>query len=235
VCIVKHKLVGILGKARGLLRAGLVETLLIDLHVQAASEHLGALMELLGLTFSREANRGQIFFEAGAIETRLMKVLHGANKGSRFSANRSAESAESASGIRGEENQGLRRFVRNCDPDTFLPDVFVPCLDLGEPIVWRRVGGAAQERHDHDVVRGLGFGEIGMNPEAVRWLQVRYLRDREDGFTTAYTYFHRGASQIEGSPFRKSRNRGSEQEQSERKKDCRASRPNAWFYQTATP
>ena len=49
VSVVEYQLIGILREARHLLRAGLVEALLIEAHVQAARQHRGARLQLFGI------------------------------------------------------------------------------------------------------------------------------------------------------------------------------------------
>jgi hypothetical protein len=189
-----------LGEAGRLLGAGLVEALLIDLHAETAGKHLGALVKLLGFAFGSEADGREIFFEARAVETGLVEVLHGANEGTGLPADGCAERAESSAGFRSEEDQSLRGFVWNGHPKAFLAHLLIPGLDLGEPVLGRRVCGAAEEGDDHDVTGGLRFGEIGLDPEAVRGLEVRDFGDGEDGFAAADADVHGRAGEIEGGP-----------------------------------
>src|SRR6267154_3736024 len=63
VGVVEDELVRILGKARNLLRGGLVETLLLETHVKAARQQDGVSLHLLGIGNRGLTNRLQIFFQ----------------------------------------------------------------------------------------------------------------------------------------------------------------------------
>ena len=63
------------------------------------------------------------------------------------------------------------------DADAFFADLVVPGLDAGEPVVGGRVGGAAEEGGDEEVMDGLGGGEIGVQPDLVAGLEVGDVGD----------------------------------------------------------
>ena len=167
MCVVQHQLIGVLREARHLLRGGLVEALLIEAHVQTASQHCCARFQLLGIGGVGLANRFQIFFETLALEAGLLKILSGADESSGLAANRRAERAEGATGFGSEKYESLLGFVGNDDKNSFVADGLVPGFDASKPGIGRRIGRATQKNDDHQIADGLAVGKIGMHPEAV--------------------------------------------------------------------
>ncbi len=135
--------------------------------------------EGLGVVGGDAADGGEIFFDAGLLEAGFEEVLRGADEDAGAAADGGAEGGEVAAGLGGEEEDGLLGLVGDGDGDAFFADFFVPGLDPGEPVVGRRVGGAAEEGGDEEVVDGLGGREIGMEPELVAGLEVGDLGDGE--------------------------------------------------------
>ncbi len=127
---------------------------------------------------------GEILFDAGLLEAGLGEVLGGADEDAGAAADGGAEGAEVAAGLRGEEEDGLLGLVGNGDGDALFADLFVPGLDAEEPVVGGRVGGAAEEGGDEEVVDGLGGREVGVQPDLVAGLEVGDLGDGQ-GFAGA--------------------------------------------------
>ena len=66
VRVIEHQLIGVLREARHLLGAGLIETLLIELHIQTARQQRGVRFQLLGIGGVGFAERlRDIFPDAG--------------------------------------------------------------------------------------------------------------------------------------------------------------------------
>jgi hypothetical protein len=127
-----------------------------------------------------------------------MEILHGADKSAGLATDGSAKRRESAASFRGEEDQSLRGFVGDGHPKTFLTNLLVPCLDLGEPALGRWIGGAAQEGNDHDVARGLRFRKVGVDPEAIGGLQIRNFGNGQDRLSAADTHVDGRPGEVEG-------------------------------------
>ena len=107
----------------------------------------------------------------------MIQILRGAHKCAGLAAHGGAEAAEIAASFRGEKNQRLLSVFRHRYHDSFLADLFVPGFGACEPVVGRWVCGAAEKGDDQQIVDGLAFGEIRVNPEAVAGLEVGNVGD----------------------------------------------------------
>ena len=73
--VVEHQAVRVLHQARRLLLGGLIETLRIDLDIQAARQQFGLLFHRLGITAVRCLYRSEISIQPRPIQARLVQVL----------------------------------------------------------------------------------------------------------------------------------------------------------------
>src|SRR3954447_8882708 len=103
--VVEHKLLGILSETRYLLRARLIEALLVEPDIQASGEKGRVDLQLLGIESIRFSHRVQIFLQTLAIETGLLQILCGAHECPRFAANGRAQCAERTSSFGREKDQ----------------------------------------------------------------------------------------------------------------------------------
>jgi hypothetical protein len=197
VGIIENELIGVLRKAGDLLCAGLIEALLIEPDVKAARQKGGVRLELVGISRVSLANRLEIFFETQAVEAGLLEILGGADKSAGLAANRRAESAKGASSLRGEEDQGFLGFFGNDDKNAFFVDWPAPGFDAGKPGLGRRIGCAAQESHDHQIVHRLAVREIGVNPQAIPGLEIGDLGDGQSLSGALNADFHLGTDKVE--------------------------------------
>ena len=163
--VVEHQLIRVLRKARDLLRAGLVETLLVKLHPEATGQHGGVDFQLVRIGGIGFAHRLHIFFQAQAVEAGLLQILRGTYKCARLAADRGAKRAKGAAGFRGKKHQRFFGLFGNCDEYAFFVDGLAPGFHAGKPGFGRRIGSASQERDHHQVAHRLAVWEIGMNPK----------------------------------------------------------------------
>ena len=148
---------------------GFLKQSLVGLEVEGAGEEVGVLERgPWGRRAGRGACRRDRLLDAGLLEAGLGEVLRGADEDAGAAADGGAEGGEVAAGFGGEEEDDLLGLVGDGDGDALFADLFVPGLDLGEPVVGGRVGGAAEEGGDEEVVDGLGGREVGMQPDACR-------------------------------------------------------------------
>ena len=177
VAVVEEGLVAGLGEAVGLGVDGLLEAVAVGLEVEGAGEEVGVLGEGLGVVGWDAAHVGEVGFDAGLFEAGFGEVLRGADEDAGAAADGGAESGEVAAGFGGEEEDDLLGLGGDGDGDALFADFFVPGLDLGEPVVGGRVGGAAEEGGYEEVVDGLGGREVGVQPDLVAGLEVGNLGD----------------------------------------------------------
>ena len=86
--------------------------------------------------------------------------------------------------------------VGNDDGGAF-EGLLVPGVDLGEPVVGREVGGAAQEGDDEERWLDWVLREIGLDPELVAGLQVGDFGDGKSGGAAGDADVDLGADEIE--------------------------------------
>ena len=122
---------------------------------------------------------GDVFFDAGLLEAGLVEVLGGADEDAGAALDGGAKGGEVAAGFGGEEEDGLLGLGGDGDDDALFADAALPGFDADEPGVGGRVGGAAEEGGDEEVVDGLGGGEVGVEPDLVGGLEVGDLGDGE--------------------------------------------------------
>ncbi len=197
VAVVEEGLAAGLGEAVGLGVDGLLEAVAVGLEVEGAGEEVGVFGEGLGVVGRDAAHVGEIGFDAGLFEAGFGEVLRGADEDAGAAADGGAEGAEVAAGFGGEEEDDLLGFGGHGDGDAFFADFFVPGLDLGEPVVGGRVGGAAEEGGDEEVVDGLGGGEVGMQPDLVAGLEVGNLGDGQGTVVAGDVDVDLGAGEVE--------------------------------------
>src|SRR6202012_1594404 len=76
-------------------------------------------------------------------------------------------------------------------------NLLVPCVDGGEPVIGRLVGGAAQKSDDEDEMVGLRGREIGLDPELVSGLEIGHLRDGQGDRAARDTHIDLGSCEVE--------------------------------------
>ncbi len=197
VAVVEEGLGAGLGEAVGLSVNGLLEAVAVGLEVESAGEEVGVLGEALGVVGWDATHVGEIGFDAGLLEAGFGEVLRGTDEDAGTASDGGAEGGEVASGFGCEEEDDLLGFVGDGDGDALFADFFVPGLDLGEPVVGRRVGGAAKEGGDEEVVDGLGGREIGVEPEFVAGLEVGDLGDGQGAASAGDVDVDLGAGEVE--------------------------------------
>ena len=197
VAVVEEGLGAGLGEAVGLDVDGFLEAVAVGLEVEGAGEEVGVLGEGLGVVGRDAADVGEIGFDAGLLEAGFGEVLRGADEDAGAAADGGAEGGEVAAGFGREEEDDLLGFVGDGDGDALFADFFVPGLDLGEPVVGGRVGGAAEEGGDEEVVDGLGGREVGVQPELVAGQEVGDLGDGEGSAVAGDVDVDFGAGEIE--------------------------------------
>ncbi|MCU1252807.1 MAG: hypothetical protein JWQ49_5836, partial [Edaphobacter sp.] len=197
MAVIEEGLAAGLGEAVGLGVEGLLEAVTVGLEVEGAGEQVGVLGEGLGVVRWDKADVGEIGFDAGLFEAGLGEVLRGANEDAGAAADGGAEGAEVAAGFRGEEEDDLLGLGGHGDGYALFADLFVPGLDLGEPVVGGRVGGAAAKGGDEEVVDGLRGGEVGVQPDLVAGEEIGDLGDGQGAVVAGDVDVHLGASEVE--------------------------------------
>ena len=197
MAVVEQALVAGLGEASGLGIDGLFEAVAVGFEVEGASEEFGVLGQGLGVVRWDAADVGEVGFDAGLLEAGFVEVLRGANEDAGTAADSGAEGAEVAACLGREEEDGLLGLFGYGDGDALVTDFFVPGLDLGEPVVGGRVGGAAEEGGNEKVVDGLGGGQIGVQPDLVAGLEVGDLGDGQGAAAAGDVDVNFGASEVE--------------------------------------
>ena len=197
VAVVQQGLVAGLGEAGGLGIDGLLEAVGVGLEVESAGEKVGVLGEGFGVVGRDTADVGEIGFNAGLFEAGFGEVLRGADEDAGAAADGGAEGAEVAAGFWCEKEDDLLGLVRNRDGDALFADFFIPGLDLGEPVVGGRVGGAAEEGGDEEVVDRLGGREVGVKPDLVAGLKVGNLGDGQSAAGSGDVHVNFGAGEVE--------------------------------------
>lgn len=177
--IIEESLGAGLSEAVGLSVNGLLEAVSVGLEIERASEKIGVLSEGLRVVGWDTAHVGEIGFDTCLFEAGFKEVLRGANEDTGASADGGAEGREVTAGFRGEEEDDLLSLIGHSDGDAFFTNFFVPGLDQSEPVVGRRVSGAAEEGGYQEIVDGLGGWEIRVKPDFVPGLEVWDLSDGE--------------------------------------------------------
>ncbi len=175
--VVEEGLISALGKAVVLHVDGTLEAVLVGFEVEGSGKQVGVFEERFGVGWGDAAYGGDVFLDAGLLEAGLGEILAGADEDSRAATDGFAEGGEVSAGLWSEKEDGLLGLVRDDDGDAFVGYVFTPGFDAGEPFVGGRVGVAAQEGDDEEVVYGLAGREIRMEPELVAGLEVRNIGD----------------------------------------------------------
>ena len=219
VAVVEQHLVAALGEAVVLLVDGLLEAVVVGLEGEGAGEQGGVVGEGLGVTGGDLAHVVDVALDAGLLEAGLVEILGGADEGAGAAFDGGAEGAEVAAGLGGEEEQDLLGLGGDGDEGALLADLGVPGLDAGEPAVGGRIGGAAEEGDDHEVVHRLGGGEVGMDPELVAGLQVGDLGDGQGEVAAGDADLELGTGEIEAGAVGPCLFRGRQQEGREEQKD----------------
>jgi len=184
VAVVEEGLVAGLGEAVVLEVNGTFEAFFVGAEVEGAGEEIGVVEEGPGVGGWHLAHGGEVHLDAGLLEAGLSEILRGADEDSGTSADGGAEGGEVAAGFRGEEEDGLLGFVGDGDFDAFVTDGLGPGGDFDEPVIGGWVGGATQEDGYEEVVDGLGWREVGVEPKLVAGLEIRYGSDGQ-GFAAA--------------------------------------------------
>jgi hypothetical protein len=179
VRVIQQRLGSGLGEAGKLRVDRLLEAFRVGFESEGAGEQIGVLLQICGVR-GRDATYGsEILFDAGLLEAGFDEVLLGADENAGMAFYGGAEGGKVAAGFGSHENDDLLGLGGDSDERALLPDMLVGGVDAGEPVVGRRVGGAAQEADDHEVFDRLGGGQVGMDPEPVTGLQVGDLGDVE--------------------------------------------------------
>ncbi len=140
--------------------------------------------ESFGVVGWNAVDVGEVDLNSSLFEAGFDEVLRGADEDAGAAADGGAEGGEVAAGFRGEEEDDLLGLGGYGDGDAFFTNVFVPSLDLGEPVVRGRVGGASEEGGYEKIVDRLGGREVGVQPELVSRQEVGDLSDGQ-GFSVA--------------------------------------------------
>ena len=197
VAVVEEGLVSGLGEAGGLRVDGALEAVAVGLEIEGAGEEVGVVGESFGVVGWDAADGGEIGLDAGLLEAGFDEVLRGANEDAGAAADGGAEGAEVAACLGREEEDDLLGLGGDGDGDALFADLLVPGLDLGEPVIGGRVGGAAQEGADEEVVNGLGGGEVGVEPDLVAGLKIGNLGDGQCFACAGDVDIDLGAGEIE--------------------------------------
>ncbi len=140
---------------------------------------------------------GEVAFDALLLEGGLVEVGVGADEEAGAAFDGGAEGFKVTAGFGGDEEEGLLGVGGDGDGGAFRGVLLVPGVDLGEPVIGRLVGGAAEEGDDEEEVVGLVVGEVGFDPEFVAGLEVGDLGDGE-GFVAAGDFdLDFGAGEVE--------------------------------------
>ena len=158
-----------------------VETLLVDANAEAARQQRRGVLQHAGIGCVEAANDGQVALESRAIERRLIQILRGAHECAGAAAHGVDERFEIAAGFGRQEDQCLLCTVGNGDGETFVCAGALPRGAAEKPVLRRRIGRAAQEGDDQQIVLGLRRREIGFDRELVARGQMRRLRDGQRG------------------------------------------------------
>ena len=137
VAIIEQRLGSGLGEAVELLFEGALEAVGVGLQVEGAGEEVGVLGEG-GLVSGWDLlHLLEVLFYAGLLESGFDEVLVGADEDAGGAFDGGTEGAVVASGLRGEEEDGLLGFGRDGDGDALFADLFFPGFDAREPVVGR--------------------------------------------------------------------------------------------------
>ena len=198
VGVVQHHAFGVLREAGSLLIGGFQKTALVDLDAQAPRRQLSARLQRRGIELRRRLHIVQIGFQAHALPTRLFQVLSGAHKRAWPPPHRIAQGVKVAACLRRQKEQSLLRLCGNLDENAFVAGIARPRFHAGKPLRRRGIGRSAQECHHQHEVRGLAFGQIGVNPEAVAGEQMGYLGDGQGYVAALHVHIDLRAGEIEG-------------------------------------
>ena len=196
VRVVENHSVGVLHQARGLLIGGFVKALLLYPDPEGTSRQLGALFQGPGIGLRCDLHLGQVRIQPHAIPTRGLQVLGGAHKGPGPVMHGFAQGAEVSARLRRQEDERLLRLLGNRNKYALTAGTTRPGFDAGEPVVWRRIGGPAQEGDDQNKVGRLAFGQIGMDPEPVSGHQVGGLADGQGDVAPFDVHIHLWSGEV---------------------------------------
>ncbi len=197
VAVVEEGLGSGLGEAGGLGVDGFFEAVAVGLEVEGAGEEVRVLGEGLGVVWRDATDVGEVGFDAGLLESCFEQILRGADEDAGAAADGGAEGGEVSSGFGCEEEDDLLGLVGDGDSDALFADFFVPGLDVEEPVVGGRVGGAAEEGGNEEVVDGLGGREVGAEPDLVAGEEIGHLGDGEGAAIAGDVNVDFGASEVE--------------------------------------
>jgi len=172
VAVVEESLRAGLSEAGELDVDRLLEAIRIGFEGEGAGEQVGMFEEIVGVGWWNAADAGEIFFDARLLEAGFDEILLGSDEDAGLAFDGGAKGGEVAAGFWCEEEHGLLSFGGDDDEGTFFANFFIPGGNADEPIVGWRVGGAAQEDADEQIVNGLCGREIGMQPDAVAGLEI---------------------------------------------------------------
>ena len=197
MAVVEQGLAAGLGEAVILQVERALEAVGIRLQVEGAGEQVGVLLERFAVAWRDLLHCVEILFDAALFEAGFRKILRGADEDAGSTLDGGAEGAEVAAGFRRQKEDGLLRLVRDRDGDAFFANFFVPGFYAKEPVIGRRVGGAAKKGSDEQVVRGLAGGEVGVKPDPVAGLEIWHGSDRKHDAAAGDANVDPGTGQIE--------------------------------------
>jgi len=158
VAVVQKQLSAGLSEAGELDVHGLLEAVGVWFEGEGTGEEVGVFLQGGWVAGWDAADGGEVFFDAGLLESSLGEVLRGTDKSSGTALYGGAEGRKITAGLGRHEEHGLLCFVGDGDESAFFADLFIPGFDADEPAIGRRVGGSAQEDADEQVVDGLAGG-----------------------------------------------------------------------------
>ena len=175
----------------------LLEAVIVELDPKTARQQRRLFLQLVGVGVGDVLHRSEIGVETRAIEGRAIQVLRGAHECSGLAVHVRTQRAEVAAGFGRQKHQRLLRALRNRDDHAFLAHMLVPRLDAREPVVRRRIRGAAQEAYDQQVVSALRLRQGGMDPQAIANLQIGNFGNGQFLAAAADSHFHPRTGQVE--------------------------------------
>jgi hypothetical protein len=167
-----------LGEADDLLVDRLLEAVGIRLEGEGGGEFGGTFGDGLRVILRDRLHGSEVALDALLLEGGLVEVGVSADEKAGTAFDGRAKRFEVSAYLRHDEHHGLFGALWNDDVGA-LDGFLIPGVDLGEPVVWGKVSGAAQEGDDEEEMVGLGVGEIGLDPELVAWLEAWDFGDGE--------------------------------------------------------
>jgi hypothetical protein len=197
MAIVEEGLRAGLGEAGELHIDRLLEAGLVGLESERASEQVRVLLKLVGIRGRDAPDIGEVLLDARLLEAGLGEILRGADEDAGATADRGFEGGEIAPGLRGKEEDSLLSLLGHSDEDALLANVFLPGLNAGEPVLGWRVGVAAEEDTDEEVLHGLRGRKVRVQPDAVAGLEVRNFGNRESYAIAGDANIDAGTNEVE--------------------------------------